>query len=60
VLAKLSDVYRSNRRARGLEDPGHFVLEIVLVVSAAITLTAFVIWFVFLSGANPAPLGIPT
>jgi hypothetical protein len=60
VLAKLSDVYRSNRRARGLDDPGHFVLEIVLVVSAAITLTAFVIWFVFLSGANPVPLGIPT
>jgi hypothetical protein len=52
-------VYRSNRRARGLDDPGHLVLEMVLVVSAGITLAAFVIWFFFLSGANPAPLGIP-
>jgi hypothetical protein len=32
----------------------------VLVISAGITLTVFVIWFVFLSGANPVPLGIPT
>jgi hypothetical protein len=59
ILAKLSDVYRSNQLARGLADPGHFVLEMVLVVSAAITLAAFVIWFLFFSGANPAPLGIP-
>jgi hypothetical protein len=60
ILAKLSDVYRSNCRARGLDDPGHVVLEMVLVISAGITLTVFVIWFVFLSGANPVPLGIPT
>jgi hypothetical protein len=58
VLAKLSDVYRENRRARGLDDPGHLVLEAVLVVSAAITLTGFVIWFLFLSGANLLPIGI--
>jgi len=56
ILAKLSDVYRANRRARGLDDPGHIVLEMVLVVSAGVTLAAFVIWFFFLSGANPAPL----
>jgi hypothetical protein len=58
ILAKLSDVYRSNRRARGLDDPGHFVLEAVLVVSAGITLTAFVIWFLFLSGAAPLPIAV--
>src|SRR5436309_10464278 len=33
ILAKLSNVYRANRQARGMEDPGHFVLESVLVVS---------------------------
>ncbi len=58
VLAKLSDIYRSNRRSRGLEDPGHLVLEGVLVVSAGIALTAFVIWFFFFAGASPLPLGI--
>jgi hypothetical protein len=58
VLAKLSDVYRANRRARGLDDPGHFVLEGVLVVSAGFTLAAFVIWFLFFAGASPVPVGI--
>lgn len=58
ILAKLSDVYRANCRARGLDDPGHFVLEGVLVISAGLTLTAFVIWFLFIAGANPLPLGI--
>ncbi len=58
LLGKLSDVYRANRRARGLDDPGHLVLEAVLVVSAGITLVVFVVWFLFLSGANPLPLGI--
>src|SRR4030088_528986 len=32
VLAKLSDAYQTNRRARGPEDTGHYVLEAVLVV----------------------------
>jgi hypothetical protein len=58
LLAKLSDIYRQNRRARGLDDPGHLVLEGVLVISAALTLTGFVIWFLFLSGANLLPIGI--
>lgn len=58
VLAKLSNVYRANCVARGLDDPGHFVLEVVLVVSASIALLAFVIWFVFLAGAEPLPIGI--
>jgi hypothetical protein len=58
VLAKLSNVYQANRRARGLEDTGHYVLETVLVVSAGVTLAAFVIWFFFFAGASPVPVGI--
>jgi hypothetical protein len=58
VLAKLSNVYRANRGSRGLDDPGHFVLEVVMVVSAGITLAAFVIWFFFFAGAEPLPVGI--
>lgn len=58
VLAKLSNVYQANRRARGLEDTGHYVLETVLVVSAGITLAAFVVWFFFFAGASPVPVGI--
>jgi hypothetical protein len=58
VLAKLSDTYRANRQSRGLEDPGHVVLEGVLVVSAGITLVVFGVWFFFFSGAAPIPLGL--
>jgi hypothetical protein len=58
VLAKLSNVYQANRRARGLDDTGHYVLETVLVVSAGITLAAFVVWFFFFAGASPVPVGI--
>jgi hypothetical protein len=58
VLAKLSNVYQANRRARGLEDTGHYVLETVLVISAGITLAAFVVWFFFFAGASPVPVGI--
>jgi hypothetical protein len=58
VLGKLSNVYRANCRARGLADPGHVVLEGVLVVSAGITLAAFVVWFFFFAGTSPVPIGI--
>jgi hypothetical protein len=58
LLQRLSDVYRRSRMARGLDDPGHFVLEGVLVVSAAISLTGFVIWFFLFAGASPVPIGI--
>src|SRR5215472_2593688 len=44
LLSKLSDVYRSNVVARGGDDPGHFVLEVVLVVSASLSLVAFLVW----------------
>ena len=58
VLAKLSDFYRGNCLARGMNDPGHVVLEAVLVVSAGLTLVGFVIWFFFFAGASPVPLGM--
>ena len=58
VLAKLSNTYRSNCRARGREDPGHLVLEGVLVVSAGLTVAVFVVWFLFFAGASPIPTGI--
>jgi hypothetical protein len=58
ILAKLSNVYRANCRARGRDDPGHFVLEGVLVVSAGFTLAAFVVWFFFFAGTSPVPVGI--
>ena len=58
LLARLSDLYRANCIARGLEDPGHVVLEGVLVVSAGISLAAFTVWFLLFAGAAPAPVGI--
>ncbi len=58
LLAKLSDFYRANCLARGQNDPGHLVLEAVLVVSAGLTLAGFVIWFFFFAGASPVPIGI--
>ncbi len=58
VLAKLSNVYRANCQARGLADPGHFVLEGVLVVSAGVTLVVFVAWFFLFAGTSPVPIGI--
>jgi hypothetical protein len=58
VLGKLSNVYRANCRSRGLDDPGHVVLEGVLVVSAGFTVAAFVVWFFFFAGTSPIPIGI--
>jgi hypothetical protein len=58
VLSRLSDIYRANCLSRGLNDPGHVVLEGVLVVSAGLTIAAFVIWFFFLAGTSPVPIGI--
>ena len=58
VLAKLSDVYRANCLSRGMADPGHVVLEGVLVVSAGLTLAAFAVWFFLFAGTSPVPIGI--
>jgi hypothetical protein len=58
LLARLSDVYRRNCIARGQPDPGHVMLEGVLVVSAGITIVGFGVWFFFLAGADPVPIGM--
>ena len=58
LLSRLSDTYRANRLARGLGDPGHVVLEGVLVISAGVTMAAFGVWFLFFAGAAPAPIGL--
>jgi hypothetical protein len=58
VLARLSDTYRWIRVMRGRSDPGHVVLESVLVVSAGMTLVGFGIWFFLFAGASPIPIGI--
>jgi hypothetical protein len=58
LLSKLSNSYRHIRLDSGEDDPGHVVLEGVLVVSAGLTLTVFAVWFLFFAGAEPIPLGI--
>jgi hypothetical protein len=58
LLGKLSNTYRANCVARGLEDPGHVVLEGVLVISAGLTVVVFTVWFLFFAGASPVPVGI--
>ena len=58
LLGRLSNTYRANCLARGRDDPGHGVLEGVLVISAGITLAGFVVWFLLFAGASPIPLGI--
>jgi hypothetical protein len=58
VLGRLSNAYRAICRSRGRRDPGHFVLEGVLVVSAGLAVVAFVIWFLLFAGATPVPLGM--
>ena len=58
LLSRLSDGYRVNSLARRGEDPGHGLLEAVLVVSAGVSLAAFAVWFLLFAGAAPAPIGI--
>jgi hypothetical protein len=58
VLARLSNAYRALSVSSGRRDPGHVVLEGVLVVSAGVAVVAFVIWFLLFAGATPVPLGI--
>jgi lysylphosphatidylglycerol synthetase-like protein (DUF2156 family) len=58
LMLALSNAYRAMRLARGLDDNGHAVLEAVLIVTAGLTVTAFVTWFFLLAGADPMPLGI--
>jgi hypothetical protein len=58
LLSKLSNTYRDNCVARGQEDPGHVMLEGVLVISAGLTVAVFAVWFLFFAGASPVPVQI--
>ena len=57
---KLTDLAGADqhRAMPGGEPPGHLVLEGVLVVSAAVAIAGFVVWFFFFAGTSPYPLGI--
>jgi hypothetical protein len=57
VLAKLSDVYAANRRARGVDDNGHRARGSARS-ERGIELAGFVVWFFFFAGASPVPVGI--
>jgi hypothetical protein len=59
ALSWLAHRHAAARAARGLEDYGWAPLEGVLVVSTVIAIVGFGIWFFFLSGAEPLPLGLP-
>ena len=58
ILAKLSTIYRANALARGEADPGHGVLESVLIVAAGVAIVVFGVWFLLFAGASPIPLGM--
>lgn len=58
LLARLSHVHRHNVIARGLEDPGHRVLESVMIAAAGVAIVVFGVWFLLFAGASPMPLGM--
>jgi hypothetical protein len=58
LLVKLSEAYRANTVARGLPDPGHRVLESVLIAAAGLAILVFGVWFLLFAGASPVPLGM--
>jgi len=58
MLTWLSDKHRALRVARGQEDLGHFVLEVVLVASAGLAIVGFSAWFFLFSGSSPIPLNL--
>jgi hypothetical protein len=55
LLGFLNRKHVEVRAARGLDTYGQAPLEGVLVVSAAIAIVGFGVWFFFLSGATPLP-----
>ena len=52
VLGRLNRVHEHLREARGAE-AGTPLLEVVLVVTAAVALVGFVVWFFVLAGPGP-------
>ena len=55
LLGFLNRKHIEVRAARGLDTYGQAPLEGVLVVSAAIAIVGFGVWFFFFSGATPLP-----
>jgi hypothetical protein len=53
VLGRLNSVHEHLRAARGAETSGPPLLEVVLVVTAAIALVGFAIWFFVFAGPGP-------
>lgn len=58
LLTWLSNRHRQVRVARGHEDTGHLVLEVVMVTSAGIVLVGFATWFFLFAGTSPIPLNV--
>ena len=58
VLTWLSNKHRELRIARGHEDSGHLVLEVVMVTSAGVTLVGFGAWFLLFAGSSPIPVNL--
>jgi hypothetical protein len=53
ALGRLNRVHEHLREARGAERTGPPLLEVVLVVTAAIALVGFAIWFFVFTGPGP-------
>lgn len=58
LLSRLSQVHRSMAIARGHDDPGHRMLESVMITTAGIAIVVFGVWFLLFAGASPMPLGM--
>jgi UPF0716 family protein affecting phage T7 exclusion len=58
VLSRLSQAHRRIVIARGHEDPGHRMLESVMIATAGIAIVVFSVWFLLFAGASPMPLGM--
>jgi hypothetical protein len=53
ILGRLNRVHEHLREARGVEATGPPLLEVVLVVTAAVALVGFAIWFFVFAGPGP-------
>lgn len=53
VLGRLNRVHEHLREARGADASGPPLLEVVLVVTAAVALVCFAIWFFVFAGPGP-------
>ena len=58
LLSRLSQAHRATTIARGHDDPGHRMLESVMIATAGIAIVAFGVWFLLFAGASPMPLGM--